>query len=202
MDEHALFDLDGTTDLPPGKIASVVTYLEMERPATVPSPDGRITLARLGCDDALRYQRIYRRIGETWFWFARLGLATQDIAAVLEQPSLHAYAALVDGQDAGLLEIDFAIEGEAELVYFGLTEGFIGRGLGRQLMNHAQALAWAAPIGRFWLHICTLDHPGAVAFYRRSGFRPFKLGIEIVDDPRLTGAMPRSAFPDVPLREP
>jgi hypothetical protein len=68
-------------------------------------------------------------------------------------------------------------------------------------MNHAQSIAWAAPIERFWLHTCTLDHPGAIAFYRRSGFAPYKLGVEIADDPRLTGALPRDAFPDVPVRE-
>jgi hypothetical protein len=49
------------------------------------------------------------------------------------------------------------------------------------------------------LHTCTLDHPRAVPFYLRSGFRPFKREIEIFDDPRALGKLPRDAAPDVPL---
>ncbi|WP_293864553.1 GNAT family N-acetyltransferase [uncultured Alsobacter sp.] len=201
MTARGLFDLDGTTDVPPGKIASVVTYLEMRRPSPVPVPDDQIQLVRLRGADADRYRAIYRRIGEAWFWFSRLGIAPDALAALLDDPGIHAFAAHVDGVDAGLLEIDFRIAGEAEIVYFGLTEAFVGRGYGRGLMNHAQAMAWSAPVERFWLHTCTLDHPGAVGFYRRSGFVPYKLGIEIADDPRLTGALPRHAFPEIPLRE-
>ena len=201
MTSHALFDLDGTTDLPPGKIASVVTYLQMDRPGHVPVPDDRIALARLRGGDAERYKAIYRRIGEAWFWFSRLGIDTAKLAAILDEPGIHAFAAEAAGQDAGLVEIDFRVPGEAELVYFGLTEPHVGKGLGRSLMAHAQAIAWSAPVKRFWLHTCTLDHPGAVGFYRKSGFAPYKLGIEIADDPRLTGALPRHAFPEIPLRE-
>lgn len=209
MTSHALFDLDGTTDVPPGKIASVVTYLDMGRPGSAPTPDGRIRLSRLRGPDIGRYKAIYRRIGEAWFWFGRLAIENAKLAALLDDPGIHAYAAQVAGQDAGqdigqdigLLEIDFRIPGEAELVYFGLAEPWVGQGLGRSLMAHAQAIAWAAPVSRFWLHTCTLDHPGAVGFYRRSGFAPYKLGVEIADDPRLTGALPRHAFPEIPLRE-
>jgi hypothetical protein len=50
-----------------------------------------------------------------------------------------------------------------------------------------------------WVHTCSLDHPGAVAFYTRSGFTPYALMIEVADDPRLTGHLPESAGPHVPL---
>jgi GNAT superfamily N-acetyltransferase len=202
MTDHALFDLDGTTDLPPGKIASVVTYLAMAAPPAARPPDPRLTLARLTGADAARYLRIYRTIAERWFWFSRLGMAPATLAALLDDPGVQAFAAIVDGVDAGVVEIDFRVPGEAELVYFGLTGDHVGKGLGRVLMDRAQAVAWSAPIARFWLHTCTLDHPGAVAFYRRCGFVPYKLAVEIADDPRLTGALPRNAFPDVPLQEP
>lgn len=200
MSSLAPFDLNGTTDVPPGKIASVVTYLEMGRPARAPSPDGRVALTRLRGADTARYQAIYRTIGEAWFWFSRLSMPAAHLSALLDDPGIQAFAAQVDGVDAGLVEIDLRTDGEAELVYFGLTAPFVGRGLGRSLMSHAQAIAWAAPVRRFWLHTCTLDHPGAIAFYRKSGFVPYKLGIEIADDPRLSGALPRDAFPEVPLR--
>jgi GNAT superfamily N-acetyltransferase len=75
----------------------------------------------------------------------------------------------------------------------------IGSGAGRFLMNEAIARAFARPIERLFVHTCTFDHPGAVDFYKRSGFTPYKLAIEIHDDPRLTGALPREAAPHVPL---
>lgn len=66
-------------------------------------------------------------------------------------------------------------------------------------MNRAIDIAWSHPIRRFWVHTCTMDHPGALAFYIRSGFVPFKRQIEIADDPRLTGTLSASAAPEVPI---
>jgi hypothetical protein len=43
------------------------------------------------------------------------------------------------------------------------------------------------------------DHPAALAFYQRSGFRPFRRQIEVADDPRLDGTMPRDAARHVPV---
>ncbi len=35
-------------------------------------------------------------------------------------------------------------------------------------MNRALEIAWARPIRRFWVHTCTLDHPGALPLYVRT----------------------------------
>jgi hypothetical protein len=69
-------------------------------------------------------------------------------------------------------------------------------------MEHTLAGAFRPGIGRVWLHTCTFDHPAAVRFYLRSGFRGWKFAIEVSDDPRLTGALPASAAPHVPLLRP
>ena len=66
-------------------------------------------------------------------------------------------------------------------------------------MNEALARAWARPISRFWVHTCSFDHPGALAFYQRSGFRPYQVMVEVHQDPRLTGHLPPEASPQVPL---
>ncbi|MBV8196845.1 MAG: GNAT family N-acetyltransferase, partial [Candidatus Eremiobacteraeota bacterium] len=55
------------------------------------------------------------------------------------------------------------------------------------------------PIERFWLHTCNLDHPNALAFYKRSGFVPFKREIEVYDDPRIIGIVPKDTAPQVPI---
>ena len=105
-------------------------------------------------------------------------------------------------RDVGLLELDFRTEGEVELAFLGLVPGFIGQGAGRFLMNEAIARAFARPIRRFFVHTCTLDAPGALAFYLRSGFTPYKRAIEVADDPRLLGFLPRESAPHVPVLAP
>jgi hypothetical protein len=50
-----------------------------------------------------------------------------------------------------------------------------------------------------WLHTCTFDHPAAVRFYLKSGFKPFKFAIEVTDDPRLRGLLPESAGAHIAL---
>jgi hypothetical protein len=49
------------------------------------------------------------------------------------------------------------------------------------------------PTRRLFVHTCTLDHPAAVAFYMRSGFRPYKRAVEMADDPRIVSGMSREA---------
>lgn len=192
---------DGYHDLPPGKLASVVTYLEMTAPPAPTAGAERrdLSLRRLGPDDAERYAAIYRSIGERWLWVSRLGLLPEQIATLLGQKGIEAYGLVADGQDAGLVELDLRNQCETELVYFGLAERFIGTGAGRWMMRRTLEIAWSRPIRRLWLHTCTLDHPGAVGFYRKAGLRPYKLAVEIIDDPRVTGALPRDRFPDLPL---
>jgi GNAT superfamily N-acetyltransferase len=191
---------DGYPAVPEGKIASVVTFLEMTKPpperAERDAPG--LSLQRLRGADVERYRAAYRTIGERWVWFSRLGLAADALAAVIDDPRVEAYALATPSGDAGLLEIDRRVEGEAELVYFGLFEPMIGRGAGRWMMNRAIALAFSQPIERFWLHTCTLDHPGAIAFYRRSGFVPVRLAVEVTDDPRALGLVGPDIWPDLP----
>lgn len=204
MSETVAISLNGTTDLPAGKIAAIVTSLEMlaapPRRADPPGVAG-FSLDEIGREDVQRYLAVYRLLGERWMWFSRLVKPVAELQAILADPLVEFFAVRFDGRDVGLLELDFRVEGEGELAFFGLDESVVGKGAGRWLMNRALERAWARPIGRFWVHTCTLDHQGAVEFYQRSGFAAFKRGVEVVDDPRLGGAMPRSAVPHHPVIE-
>jgi hypothetical protein len=51
------------------------------------------------------------------------------------------------------------------------------------------------------VHTCTLDHPDALAFYLRSGFHAYARRVEVADDPRLTGLIPRAVAAHVPIIE-
>ena len=128
---------------------------------------------------------------------ARYGLTLGAIVTVL----VEVHALVHDGRDEGLLELDFRERGQCELAFFGVTAELIGSGAGRWQMNRALELAWSRPVRRVWVHTCTFDHPAALAFYQRSGFRAFRRQIEIVDDPRLDGTAPRSAARHVPIIE-
>lgn len=192
---------DGYVDLPAGKIANVVTCLEMlQRPAPRPDPPGiECELQRIENPDLNRYRALFRRVGEPYLWFSALVLPDEELLGRIHDQQMHVYAVRYGDEDAGLLQLDFRTARECELLYFGLTQPLIGKGAGRWLMNRAIDIAWSHPIDRFWVHTCTLDHPTAVAFYIRSGFVPFKRQIEIADDPRLAGILPRSAAPEIPI---
>jgi GNAT superfamily N-acetyltransferase len=193
---------DGYSDVPAGKIAAVVTHLEMtERPAPRPDPSRTWTLRKVETPGLDWYRDLHRRVGEEWLWFARLRMADAELAAIIQSPLVEVYALVQDGRDEGLLELDFRETGQCELAYFGVTAKLIGGGAGRWLMNRALERAWARPVTRVWVHTCSFDHPAAVAFYQRSGFRAFRRQVEIADDPRLDGTAPRSAAGHVPIIE-
>ena len=188
--------------VPPGHIASVVTFLEMTSP---PEPRGAARetvpyrLERMGAADFARYRDLFGAVGAPWLWFSRLRLSPDALAVVLGDADVEAYAVCDGAQDVGLLELDFRVPGECELAFFGLVADRVGQGVGRWLMGEALTRAWHRPIHRLHLHTCTLDHPQAVAFYQRAGFNPYRRAVEVAPDPRLTGDLPRTAGAQVPL---
>ncbi|MBV8764037.1 MAG: GNAT family N-acetyltransferase [Hyphomicrobiales bacterium] len=193
----------GYSMLPRGQIATLVTYLEMtQRPVRESAPVSQSDAYELRgpvAADLASYRTIFRRVGEDWLWCSRLVMSDEELRITLENPQVEVYVPHHQGQPVGLLELDFREQGECELAFFGLVKEKIGKGIGGLLIEDAITLAWAKPIRRFFVHTCTFDHPGAVPFYRRSGFRPYALGIEVLEDPRLTGVLPRDAAPHVSL---
>lgn len=196
---------DGYSAVPAGKIANVVTCLEMlEKPPAKPvrPAETGLKIERWEHPDLGEYRALFRAIGEEWMWFSRLVMADEELRAILWHPDVQVYALTDSGRRVGLLELDFRTEGECELAFFGLVSDAIGQGTGRMLMNAAIDTAWDKPIKRFWVHTCHFDHPGALSFYQRSGFLPYAFMVEVTDDPRLTGQMRRDKAGHVPLIEP
>lgn len=192
------------TDIPAGKIAAIVTYLEMHAPPAVGGAPAYLPgeLRLVPDPDPDGYLDVYRRIGADLLWFSRLCASRDQLVSTLTDPDYAVYALSCDGKDQALLELDFRNEKECELAFFGVSPALVGRGVGQALMQKAIALAWSKPIRRFWVHTCTLDHPRALPFYLRSGFTAYHRQVEVADDPRLAGVLPRAAAPQVPIIEP
>lgn len=191
---------DGLFDVEPGKLACVVTSLQMlQRPEGTPFHRGDVGLWRVRDPRPDWYRSLFHRVGADWLWWSRLQMSDEALARVIGDPNVEVYAVSRDGTDHGLLELDFRVPDSCELAFFGLAEPLLGQGIGRWLMAQAIERAWVRPIRRFWVHTCTLDHPAALPFYLRSGFVPFRRQVEVADDPRRVGIFPPSAAPDIPL---
>ena len=145
------------------------------------------------------YYALFHRVADEHLWTLRLQMSEDAVRELLRDPLYEPYVLTAAEQYAGLLELDFRVAGECELSLFGVAGSLVGTGAGRFLMNFALDTAWSRPIERFWLHTCTLDHPNALAFYRRSGFVPYRRAVEVFDDPRFLGLTRPDAAPNVPI---
>ena len=89
MSDSLSISLTGITDLPPGKIAAIVTSLEMvAAPPVRPDPPGLdgFALEPIEPGDVERYLAIYRVLGERWMWFSRLVKPVAELEAILGIP--------------------------------------------------------------------------------------------------------------------
>jgi GNAT superfamily N-acetyltransferase len=192
----------GYSPIPDGHIAAIVTSLEMtKRPALRPMPASELRLERWETPALEKYRLLYRRVGEPWLWFSRLVLADEELAAIIHHAEVMIWAVSDRrGIEVGILELDFRETGQCEIAFFGLIPALNGKGHGRWLMAMALQLGWAREgVKRMWVHTCTLDAPGALGFYIKSGFIPYQRQLETFPDPRLTGHLPHEAAPQIPI---
>jgi len=191
--------------LPPGKLADIVTYLEMTaRPPRppVPLPAGKLALMRAEHCTLSFYRCLYGTVGRPWLWFERLLWSDAKLAALLAKPETEIFVLHVGGVPAGFYELDRSGARDIELAYFGLMPEFIGRGYGAYLLRAAVDNAWQSNPRRLWVHTCTYDHPRALGAYQRAGFVVYRREPVIFDDPRLAGVLPRDYHhPKLPVLE-
>ncbi|MCC6947684.1 MAG: GNAT family N-acetyltransferase [Bradyrhizobiaceae bacterium] len=187
--------------LAPGQMATVITHLEMHAPPRLrPEPAGHaFEIHHARNPDLDWYRDLYRRVGENWLWFSRLLLDDRALAALIRRPEIEVHVLRAGSRDEGILELDFRRLPDVEISFLGVTQNYIGTGAGRFLMNRALELSWARSPRRVTVHTCTLDHPNALAFYLRSGFRPYARSVEIADDPRVHGILPLTVAPHFPI---
>lgn len=175
---------------PDGKIESVITSLEMRAPpasAPIPPPQDGLTIVQAVRPTVSFYRYLYDTVGEPWLWGDRRKLSPDALRAVIHHPDVEVHVLYARGVPAGYAELDARDKPGIELAYFGLVPEFIGQRLGPYLLSFAVHAAWSRRPSRFWVHTCTLDHPGALGLYMRAGFAPYKREVEVSDDPRSLG---------------
>jgi GNAT superfamily N-acetyltransferase len=186
--------------LPDSELAAVVTYLEMRERPQIDVPPSTLDLRAIPEPTPERYRGLFRLVGAPWLWFSRLMLDDEKLGEIIADTRVELFTVLDgNGRDVGMLELDFRDEAQCELTFVGLVPDLSGLGHGRWLLAEAVSRAWREGVDRVHVHTCSLDHPAALAAYRRAGFTPYKRAVERFPDPRLLGILPKDSAPQIPL---
>lgn len=155
----------------------ITTYLEMSNPDDLTSPYTPVSgvdITLMQTPDVEFYRFLYRSVGYKWRWRNRLPLSDEELAMILKAEATTVYVLYEGGVPGGYVELDKQ-KHVTEIAYFGLREPFIGRGLGKQLLNFGVEKAWQQGAKRVWLHTCNLDGPHALTNYQKRGFKIYKV---------------------------
>jgi Acetyltransferase (GNAT) family len=132
-------------------VEETVTYLEMtSADQLVPGrpPPAPLTMERLDPASLPLLRSTYARIGAPHRWVGRSAWSDAQWSAWLSRPGMQPWVARVDGEVAGMVELELQSGGDVEIVVFGLVPELVGRGFGSHLLTLGTRLAWEA------------EHPG------------------------------------------
>jgi GNAT superfamily N-acetyltransferase len=181
-------------------LVAVVTFLEMRKPPAPEVPPSPLSLHRIENPQPKTYRALFRKVGAKWLWFSRLIMEDSKLSVIICDRDVELFAIRdTSGTEVGMLELDFREAGECELSFVGLIPELSGQGHGRWLLAEAVTRAWRDGVRRVHVHTCTLDHPAALAAYRRAGFTPYRRAIERFPDPRLLSILPLDCAPQSPV---
>lgn len=162
------------------RIQVVRTYLALDDPSQFRAKEfpaaTNVALRRHDPCPVPLYRRLYKQVGEPWFWHDRLEWSDQELAHHLAKPGVGVWELTSsEAASAGYFELQRHDDGSVEIAYFGLVPAFIGQGLGAWMLERAVQESWAMGATRVWVHTCTLDSERALPNYRNRGFVPFKM---------------------------
>jgi GNAT superfamily N-acetyltransferase len=149
------------------------THLELQSAAALrpaPPPAEAVALRLHRSIAAADYRALYSLVGQRWLWRDRLVWTDDELDRYLGLPAVQVWTLNVGGTTAGYFELQHHEDATVEVMYFGLAEGFIGRGLGGWLLTRAVEESFALGGRRVILNTCTLDAPQALPNYLARGF--------------------------------
>jgi GNAT superfamily N-acetyltransferase len=188
-------------------VAVRTTHLEMLENAVPVAPETppSTELERLVRPPLDEYRALFLAVGGQWGWTGRLLMTDGQLADILGDDRIEVWRLRSNTQVAGFVELCRRKPGEVEILYFGLTPGFIGRGLGgfmlRWAINHAWTTVGPGPDSpstkRLWLHTCDFDSPVALPFYKKAGFVVFneEEGLEAYPEAHIARRRPGGQSP-------
>lgn len=153
------------------------TFLEMNsadelRGKTLEDPDFRIaemTVKQWGVNRFL-----YDYVGKDWGWTNKTGWTEAQWREYAEAGGVRTWLGLKGASIVGYFELHEE-GGDLEIVYFGITPEFIGKGYGGHLLSECVRVAWSLKPRRLWLHTCELDHHAALPNYVARGFKIYQV---------------------------
>lgn len=151
-------------------------YLEMTSPESLiaKAPVAGLDIKKVEIPQFQYNRFLYQLIGDAWEWTDKLSWSDQQWQQLVESDLHQTWVAYYQGAIAGYFEL-LREENSVEILYFGLSPQFIGKGMGGFLLSHAIDTAWNWDgTKRVWVHTCTLDHPNALKNYQARGFEIYK----------------------------
>lgn len=178
----------------------VISYLRCPAPAHLDAgefPAG-YRLEGWQTPEVNRYRALYRAVGESWFWYARLRMPPSELEAILQNPQNLVLRLFHNDKVVGYSELDRRSHPEVALAYFGLLPEYTGSGLGKLLMRATLAIAQRWQPDSLTVNTCTLDHPHALGFYQKAGFQLIRREFLWLEDPRKEGLVDQRYLPHLP----
>ena len=175
---------------PTQRAVVTVVFLRMmqrpSRPKAVLPAGAAITRERMGPD---QYRALYTEIGAPWLWWLRRVMPDHMLERHLANSTVSIHVLRVGDEIAGFFELDAGFWPCVNMNYFGLMPGFIGRGLGRILLDVAVDCVFegATALRGMSVNTCNADHPRALPNYLEAGFTEYRRAREQWDIPVRLG---------------
>ncbi|MGE4482467.1 GNAT family N-acetyltransferase [Acidocella sp.] len=154
-----------------------VVFLRMlnqpQRPPARLPPGATVTRERLSLS---QYRELYDQVGGPWLWWLRRVMPDALLERHLASSTVSVHMLRAGGETAGFYELDSGHWPYVNLNYFGLMPGFIGRGLGKPLLDHAvdTVFGGATALRGMSVNTCNADHPRALPNYLAAGFSEYR----------------------------
>lgn len=171
--EHNLTRITGFYMPPLVTVEASFTALDMARPLGQPAPEppaANLNLHKVVNMPVDYYRYLYLMVGRQWHWTERLLLDDVALSQLLSHPARVIYVLYNAGVPAGFFEIYSPNASQAQIPYIGLKADFIGKGVGRYLIEQAVIAAWRNSPERVTLHTTSLDHPNTLPMLQKAGF--------------------------------
>jgi len=167
------------------KIKVIKYYLEIKDsgelcPSKVTNSSLKFEEVKIPCPEYNRF--FYLAVGGDYYWLTKRYWTYNQWYDHVNRPQLRTWAAYLSGAPCGYFELEKK-DNDVEIVYIGLLQQFLGKGLGAQLLTEAVKQSWKMKVPRVWLHTCSWDHPIALKNYLARGFKIYKQEEKIKDLP-------------------